>query len=588
MNFSRRTHTCGELNRKDERNNVTLNGWVSQIRDLGGVIFVNLRDRYGITQCTFNPDNTNAFEKAKTFSNEFVVSVTGKVGLRTNPNPNMPTGEIEVIAENAEVLNPSDTPPFVVENEIKANEDLRLKFRYLELRSDILKNNLIVRNEVTQIVHNYFHKHNFVEIETPILMKSTPEGARDYLVPSRVHKGKFYALPQSPQTYKQILMVAGFDRYMQLCKCFRDEDLRADRQPEFTQIDIEMSFVNQEDVFEIVEGCMYEIWKGVKGIELEMPFKRLTHQEAIEKYGIDKPDLRYGMEIIQITEDVKDSEFTVFKNAIESNGIVAGIKLKGKDVPRKKIDELTDFVKKMSFGGLGYLKYNNEGVSSPVAKFLNENILGSIREKFGAETGDVIFILSGDRKKVFESLGKLRIKLAEDYLINDIKDKFEFLWVTDFPLFSWNEDEKRFDPEHHPFTSPKDEYLEMLDSDDPEIIKNIKADCYDLVLNGVELGSGSIRIHKSDIQSKIFRMIGLSEKEAQEKFGFMLEAFKYGAPPHGGAAFGFDRIVALIEGQNSIKDFIAFPKTTSAMSLMDNSPGNVSEKQLEELGIKIR
>lgn len=588
MKFAKRTHTCGELGSADIGKSVTLNGWVAQVRDLGGVIFINLRDRYGITQITFNPDNQRAYETAGELKNEYVVSASGIVQKRSSANPNMKTGEIEVLASDVQILNRSDVPPFVVGDDIAANEDLKLKYRYLDLRGEQLKNNIITRNEAAQVVHNYFHKLGFVEIETPILMKSTPEGARDYLVPSRVHKGKFYALPQSPQTYKQILMIAGFDKYVQLCKCFRDEDLRADRQPEFTQIDLEMSFVTQEDVFEVVEGCMKAIWKEVKGIDLKTPFARITHEEALNNYGTDKPDLRYGMKIFNITQDVKGSEFNVFNEVIEKGGLIAGIKLEGKEVSRKKIDELTEFVKQSGLGGMSYIKIAEKEISSPIKKFLNEEILNKIISKFTAKSRDTIFILSSENTKlVLETLGKMRIKLAEEFLTDEIKDKFEFLWVTDFPLFQWDEKEGRFVSEHHPFTAPKEEFIPYLDSSNFDDIAGIKADCYDLVLNGNELGSGSIRIHTGDVQSKIFKIIGLTEEQANEKFGFLLEALRYGAPPHGGAAFGFDRIVRLLAGETSMKEFIAFPKTTNAMSLMEGSPSTVDEKQLKELGIKI-
>jgi len=580
---------------------VSLNGWVAQIRDLGGVLFVNIRDRYGVTQLVFHPDNGEVFEQAKTLMNEYVVSATGTVQKRSSANVKMATGEIEVNVSRLEILNKSEVPPFVVEDEIKANEDLRLKYRYLELRSERLKRNMILRNEAAQAVHDYFYRKGFVEIETPILMKSTPEGARDYLVPSRIHRGKFYALPQSPQTYKQILMVAGMDRYVQLCKCFRDEDLRADRQPEFTQIDLEMSFVTHEDVFEVVEGCMKEIWRQAGGIEIETPFRRMSYDKAMESYGTDKPDLRYGMRIIDATADVKGSEFNVFKVGIERGEVVCGINFEGKygkEITRKKIDELTGLVKKEGFGGLVHIKATSpftaerEGLEielhSPIRKFLGEEEIERLKERFKIKGGDTIFILTGDKRKVCETLGHVRVRLAQEFLAELFKDKFEFLWVTDFPLFEWDEKEQRVVPSHHPFTSPKEEYLDLLDSEKPEELLRIRADCYDLVVNGNELGSGSIRIHNSEIQSKVFRILGMSEAEAKEKFGFLLEAFKYGAPPHGGAAFGFDRIVALLGGQASIRDFIAFPKTVSGVSLMDGSPGEVSERQLEELGIEIK
>lgn len=588
MKFAKRTHTCGELTISDIGKTITLNGWVAQVRDLGGVIFVNVRDRYGVTQLLFNPEIKSCYDTAKELKNEYVVSATGTVQKRSSANPNMKTGEIEINVSTIKILNKSDIPPFVIGGDITANEDLRLKYRYLDMRNDELKDKIILRNEVAQVVHKYFHRLGFVEVETPVLMKSTPEGARDYLVPSRVHKGKFYALPQSPQTYKQILMIAGFDKYFQLCKCMRDEDLRADRQPEFTQIDLEMSFVTPEDVYGVVEGCMKEIWKQTKGIELKTPFPRLSYDDAMMYYGIDKPDLRYGMKITDITAEVRGTDFRVFSDAIASGGIVAGIDLEGKEITRKKIDGLTEFVKTMGFGGLAHIKIGQDEISSPIKKFLSEEKLNKILQIFSAKGGDTIFILTGDREKVCESLGKLRIKLAEEYLAEDIKGKYEFLWVTDFPLFHWDEIENRFVPEHHPFTSPGDACMLLLDSKKKEDILSIKANCYDLVLNGTELGSGSIRIHDSEIQSKIFRIIGLSDEQAREKFGFLLEAFRYGAPPHGGAAFGFDRIVALLDGQTSIKDYIAFPKTLNAMSLMDGCPGEVDEKQLQELGIKIK
>jgi aspartyl-tRNA synthetase len=600
LKFTKRTHNCGELRAADEGKPVSLNGWVAQIRDLGGVLFVNVRDRYGITQLVFRPDNKEVFEQAKSLMNEYVVAATGTVQKRSSANVKMATGEIEVNVSRLEILSKSEVPPFVVEDEIKANEDLRLKYRYLELRSEPLKRNMILRNEAAQAVHDYFYRKGFVEVETPLLMKSTPEGARDYLVPSRIHKGKFYALPQSPQTYKQILMVAGMDRYVQLAKCLRDEDLRADRQPEHTQIDLEMSFVTHDDVFEIVEGCMKEIWKRAGCIEIETPFRRMTYDEAIGIYGTDKPDLRYGMKIVDITEVVKDSDFNVFKQAIAGGGVVCGINFEGhfgKEITRKKIDEVTELVKKEGFGGLIHIKASptpSDGgepglqIHSPIKKFLNDKALSGIMAKFGLKAGDMILIVTGEKKKVCQTLGHLRVKLAGEFLTELLKDKFEFLWVTDFPLFTWDENERRVSPEHHPFTSPKEEDIHLLDSGKPEDLLKIKADCYDLVLNGTELGSGSIRIHDSELQSKVFRVLGLSAEEAKEKFGFLLEAFKYGAPPHGGAGLGFDRIVAMLAGQSSIRDFIAFPKTVSAVSLMDGCPGEVSEEQLRELGIQIK
>ncbi len=590
MTFKKRTHTCGELRSENEGTVATLNGWVAKKRDLGGLVFVDLRDRYGVTQIKFAPEKKELHDKAVKLGNEFVISVSGKVVRRENVNKNILTGDIEIDADDLEILNASDVPPFVVEEEVKAADELRLKYRYLDLRRKSISDNLLMRSKVSQIIHRYFEQNNFVEIETPILMKSTPEGARDYLVPSRVHKGKFYALPQSPQIYKQILMVSGLDRYVQICKCFRDEDLRADRQPEFTQIDLEMSFVTQDDVFSILEGMFQEIWRDVKGIDLKVPFRRMTYDEVMNAYGVDKPDLRIKdeMKIQDITEEVRGSEFKVFSEAISNGGIVSGIKLTAQEVSRKVIDSLTESVKALGFGGLGYLKYNSDGsVQSPMTKFLNEDILSAVRKKFDAGVGDVIFILSGAKKKVITSLGALRVRLAEDFKLVD-ESRYEFLWVTDFPLFQYDDEEKRFVAEHHVFTMPKEEYMKFLDSRDKEEVESIRAYCYDLVLNGHEITSGSIRIHRPDIQKKVFDIIGLSDEEAKMKFGFILEAFRYGAPPHGGAAVGFDRVIAILCGLKSITDTIAFPKTLKASSLMDDSPSNVSELQLKELGIQIR
>ena len=589
MNFKKRTHNCNELRISDENKTVTLNGWVSKKRNLGGLLFIDLRDRYGITQLKVAPENKAAYEHAVKLGQEFVISVSGKVIKRESINKNIPTGEIEIDVTDLEVLNESEIPPFVIEEDVKASDELRLKYRYLDLRRKSISDNLILRSKVYNIVHKYFEKHDFIEIETPMLMKSTPEGARDYLVPSRVHKGKFYALPQSPQIYKQILMVAGLDRYVQICKCFRDEDLRADRQPEFTQIDMEMSFVTQDDIFEILEGMFGEIWKEIKGIDLPKSFTRITYDDAMNTYGIDKPDLRINgeLKIVTFTDIVKETDFKVFQDAVSAGGIVAGIKLPQKEVSRKIIDALTDFVKKLGFGGLGYLKFNTDGtVQSPVTKFLNEEILGNIKNEFKAENGDTVFILSGERMKVLLALGQLRLKLAEDFLLVD-ETKYEFVWITDFPLFKYDVEEKRFYAEHHVFTMPKDEYIKFLDSKEIAEVESIRADCYDLVLNGHEITSGSIRIHKPVIQKKVFDMIGLTDEEAQMKFGFMLEAYKYGAPPHGGAGLGFDRIIAVLCGLKSITDTIAFPKTLKASSLMDDCPSEVSKLQLDELGIEI-
>lgn len=596
MNFNKRTHTCGDLNITNTGNIVTLNGWVAKRRDLGGLLFVDLRDRYGITQLKINPEKKDIYDTALKLGNEYVISAKGKVIERESKNKNIPTGEIEIDVDELQILNTSEITPFVVEEDVKATEELRLQYRYLDLRRKQMSDNLVLRNKVYQIVHQYYSKLNFIEVETPILMKSTPEGARDYLVPSRVHKGKFYALPQSPQTYKQLLMVSGLDRYVQICKCFRDEDLRADRQPEFTQIDVEMSFIDQEDIFAISEGLYSDIWIQVLNYKLPEKFVRITYDDAMNAYGSDKPDFRIKdlMNIKNISKQVGNTEFKVFNDVLATGGIVAGInlskekcKLKG-DVTRKIIDNYTDLVKKLGLGGLAYIKVNPDGqVQSPISKFLNEETLNNIIESLEAKAGDTIFIASGNKSKVLTALGQLRLRIAEDNNLLDDK-KFEFVWVTDFPLFHFDEEENKFVGEHHVFTSPKPEFLYLLDSKKKEEIESIRANCYDLVLNGTEIGSGSIRINVSDIQKKVFNVIGLSDEEANEKFGFLLKAFKYGAPPHGGVAFGFDRIIAILLGIKSIREVIAFPKTVSASSLMDECPSRVTEIQLNDLGLKIK
>jgi aspartyl-tRNA synthetase len=596
MNFNRRTHTCGELASSSIGEVVTLNGWVAKKRDLGGLYFIDLRDRYGITQLKVTPENKEIHSIVSKLGNEFVISCTGKVIKRESINANISTGEIEVEVSELQILNEAIVTPFVVEEDIKANEDLRLQYRYLDLRRKKVLDNLIMRNTVYQIVHKYFSEFNFIEVETPILMKSTPEGARDYLVPSRVHKGKFYALPQSPQTYKQILMVSGIDRYVQICKCFRDEDLRADRQPEFTQIDIEMSFVNQEDVFKISEGLFNRIWSETINYKLPDEFPHITYDSALNDYGIDKPDMRIKdiMKIKNITDGFKDTEFKVFKDVIESDGIIAGIKINSNDsvnkieITRKISNSYTDYIKKFGFSGLAFVKMNeNDELQSSILKFMNEKEISYLKEKLELNKGDYAFIISGKKSKVLTGLGQLRLKIAEDFNLLD-NNKHEFVWITDFPLFNYDEESGRYAGEHHVFTSPKDEYMKYLDSNDREEILSIRANCYDLVYNGNEIGSGSIRIHNSDTQKKVFNIIGLSDEEANEKFGFILEAFKYGAPPHGGVAFGFDRLVAMLCGTKSIRDVIAFPKTVSAASLMDNAPSYVTDEQLNELGINLR
>lgn len=587
MKFKKRTHTCGELRESNIGETVTLNGWVDSRRDLGGVIFIDLRDRYGITQIVFEPNyNQKAHEDAKDLRNEWVISVTGKVRKRPEgtENPNLETGQIDVMIDELTVLNKSLTPPFPIEDQIDTNEEIRLRYRYLDLRRRPMQRNLILRHKMYQIVRRYFDQNNFLEIETPFLMKSTPEGARDFLVPSRLHKGHFYALPQSPQTYKQILMVAGFDRYFQIVKCFRDEDLRADRQYEFTQIDVEMSFVDEEDIFEIVEGLMKTLYKEALGINIKTPFPRLSYQEAMEFYGSDKPDLRFDLKMVNLNSVFEQSEFRLFRDAIKNGGIVSGLNAKGcGNYSRNQLDVLTDFVKKLGSGGLIWIRVTENGLESPTLKFFSESEQKNLIEKMNAETGDLILIQSGEWKKALSIMGSLRLEMARRMDLIKNSNEPKILWVTDFPLFEYSEEEKRLVAMHHPFTSPKDEHIELMLT---EPLK-VKAKAYDLVLNGNEIAGGSIRINTPEVQSKMFEALGISKEEAEEKFGFLLNAFKYGAPPHGGIAFGFDRMVMLFAGEDSIRDVIAFPKTSNGLSLMDNAPSPVKPEQLKELHLKI-
>ena len=588
MKFKKRTHTCGELRESNIGESVVLNGWVAIRRDLGGVIFIELRDRFGLTQVVFEPSyNLDSHEHGKKLRSEFVISIEGKVRKRPEgtENPALPTGNIDVMVDHLVILNHADTPPFAIEDNIDAHEDLRLKFRYLDLRRPEMQKSLLLRHKMYLLTRKYFDQNGFVEIETPILMKSTPEGARDFLVPSRLHKGKFYALPQSPQTYKQILMVAGMDRYFQIVKCFRDEDLRADRQYEFTQIDVEMSFVDLEDIFEIVEGLMKIFYKEVLGIELETPIKRLGFDEAMEKYGSDKPDLRFGLEMVTLNKVFEKSDFRVFREALDGNGIVTGLVAKGcGDYTRNQLDVLTDFVKKLGAGGLIWMRVKENDVEAPIAKFLTEEEKKSLVSSLDAESGDLLLLLSGNKLKTLNIMGHLRLEMAKRMNLIQPDAKPALLWVTDFPLFEWDEDTKRFYAMHHPFTSPRVEDIPLMDTDPAQV----KARAYDLVLNGNEIAGGSIRIHDSALQAKMFNALGISDEEAQEKFGFLTGAFKYGAPPHGGIAFGFDRLAMLFAGRHSIRDVIAFPKTSSGISLMDESPSSVDENQLKELHIRVR
>lgn len=579
-----RTNTCGELNLKDTGKDVILCGWLQKSRDLGGMTFIDLRDRYGITQLVFNMEtNSGLCEKARKLGREYVLQAKGSVRERSNKNLKIPTGEIEIDVKEIQVLNKSELPPFTIEEETDGGEELRMKYRYLDLRRTPVKNAIMLRHRVSQEVRKYMDSIDFVEVETPVLIKSTPEGARDFVVPSRMQPGSFYALPQSPQTLKQLLMVAGFDRYFQIVKCFRDEDLRADRQPEFSQIDCEMSFVSRDDILETFEGLAKYLFRQVRGIEFPEPFLRIPYSEAIESYGSDKPDLRFGMKFQNLTEIVKGKNFVVFDSAEYIGGICA----KGcSEYTRKQLDELTEFVKKPQLGakGLIYAKYNTDGtLKSSVDKFYSREDLKLWASELQAEQGDLLLLLAGDRKKTLSALSELRLEMGNRLGLRK-KGIFVPLWVVDFPLLEWDEEEKRFFAMHHPFTSPVPEDLHLMETDPGRV----RANAYDLVINGVEIGGGSIRIHDSAVQKLMFKVLGFSEQEAVEQFGFLLNAFKYGAPPHGGIAFGFDRWVAMFGGQDSIRDFIAFPKNNSGRDVMLDTPSPIADKQLNELMISIR
>lgn len=588
MYYKKRTHTCGELRESNIGQKVTLNGWVDTRRDLGGVIFIDLRDRYGITQIVFEPNyNSEAHHNAKDLRNEFVISITGTVRKRPEgtENSDLVTGMIDVMVDEITILNKALTPPFPIEDVIETHEDLRLKYRYLDLRRRPMQNNLITRHKMYQTVRKYFDENNFIEIETPFLMRSTPEGARDFLVPSRLHKGHFYALPQSPQTYKQLLMVSGFDRYFQIVKCFRDEDLRADRQYEFTQIDVEMSFVDDENIFEMMEGLMKRLMKEILDYDLQLPLLKLSYNEAMETYGSDKPDLRFDLQLVNLNEILKDSSFRVYSETIQKGGIVSGLNAIGcGNYTRNQLDVLTDFVKKLGAGGLIWIRVTENGLESPTIKFLSEKEISEISKALNAKPGDLLLLVSGEWKKALTVMGTLRLEMARRMNLIDQNSEPKLLWVKDFPLFEYNEDEKRLVAMHHPFTSPKDTEIKLMDTNPIKV----HAKAYDLVMNGNEIAGGSIRIYSPELQSKMFKCLGISDEEAQEKFGFLINAFKYGAPPHGGIAFGFDRLVMLFTKQNSIRDVIAFPKTSSGLSLMDESPSKVSDEQLKELHLRLR
>lgn len=579
-----RTHTNGELSLKNLNETVTLAGWVQTIRDKGFMIWVDLRDRYGITQLVFDEERTSKdlLEKAKNLGREFVIQVEGKVIERASKNPKIPTGEIEILVEKLTVLNESVLPPFTIEDETDGGEELRMKYRYLDIRRNPVKDKLIFRHKIAQKVRNYLSEQGFIEVETPVLIKSTPEGARDFVVPSRMNEGQFYALPQSPQTFKQLLMVGGMDKYFQIVKCFRDEDLRADRQPEFTQIDCEMAFVEQEDVMNVFEGLAKNLLEETTGKKFGQ-FPRMTFAEAMRKYGNDKPDIRFGMEFVELNDLVKGKEFKIFDEA----ELVVGINVEGKaDYTRKQIDELIDWVKRPQIGasGMVWVKFQEDGVfTSSVNKFYNEDDLKAIAEKFNAQKGDLMLVMSGDTNKVRAQLSALRMELGNRLGLRK-GDEFAPLWVVDFPLLEWDEESGRYHAMHHPFTSPKPEDIPLLETSPGEV----RANAYDLVLNGNEIGGGSIRIYDKDLQSKMFALLGFSPEEAEAQFGFLMNAFRYGAPPHGGLAFGFDRLVAILDGNEVIRDYIAFPKNNSGRDVMIDAPSQIDEAQLEELNISIR
>ena len=582
-----RSHRCTEVNNTMIGNTVTVMGWVQKSRNKGGIIFVDLRDRSGILQVIFEEANCGAesFAKAEKLRSEFVVAITGEVAKRGGAvNENLATGDIEVIAKDIRILAEADTPPFPIEENSKTKEDLRLKYRYLDLRRPDLQKNIMMRSKVTTLVRSFMADEGFIEIETPTLCKSTPEGARDYLVPSRVHPGEFYALPQSPQIYKQLLMCSGYDRYFQIARCYRDEDLRADRQPEFTQIDMELSFVDVDDVIDVNERLLAHLFKEVLDIDVQLPIQRMTWQEAMDRFGSDKPDLRFGMELCDVTDVVKDCEFVVFKNAIEAGGSVRGINAEGQGaMPRKKIDALVDFAKGYGAKGLAYIAIHEDGtMKSSFAKFMKDEEMQALVEKMNGKPGDLLLFAADKSKLVYDVLGALRLEIANQLGLLK-KDEYRFVWITEFPLLEWSEELGRYQAMHHPFTMPMEEDLQYIESDPGRV----RAKAYDIVLNGTEIGGGSVRIHQDDIQEMMFKALGFTMERAYDQFGFLLNAFKYGVPPHAGLAYGLDRLVMLMAQEDSIRDVIAFPKVKDASCLMSEAPNTVDAKQLEELGISI-
>ncbi len=587
MKGLKRTHRCTELSAANIGEKVTVMGWVQKNRNKGGIVFVDLRDRSGILQIVFEgEENAELIEKAARLRSEFVIAVVGNVEARSGAvNENLATGQIEIRAEELRVLSESETPPFPIEENIKTKEELRLKYRYLDLRRPDLQKNLIMRSKVTTLTRQFLADEGFLEIETPILGKSTPEGARDYLVPSRIHPGSFYGLPQSPQLFKQLLMCSGYDRYFQIAKCFRDEDLRADRQPEFTQIDMELSFVDVDDVIDVNERFLAKLFKEVLDVDVKLPIRRMTWQEAMDRFGSDKPDLRFGMELVNVTDVVKDSEFAVFKGAIENGGTVRGINAKGQgQMPRKKIDKLVSFVKDYGAKGLAYIAIQPDNtIKSSFAKFMTEDEMSALVKAMDGEAGDLLLFAADKNKVVWDSLGALRLELAKQMELLD-KNEYNFVWITEFPLLEWSDEQGRFLAMHHPFTMPMEEDLQYIDTDPGRV----RAKAYDIVLNGNEIGGGSIRIYQNEVQEKMFEVLGFTKEQAYEQFGFLLDAFKYGVPPHAGLAYGLDRLVMLMAKEDSIRDVMAFPKIKDASCLMTAAPSVVDDKQMEELGLQNR
>ena len=582
-----RSHRCTEVSSANIGETVTVMGWVQKRRNLGSLIFIDLRDRSGILQLVFNEETVGAegYAKAESLRSEFVIAVTGKVEKRSAAvNENLKTGDIEIIATDIRILSESQTPPFAIEENSPTKEDIRLKYRYLDLRRPDIQNKLMLRSKVLRLMRDFMADEGFLEIETPILCKSTPEGARDYLVPSRVHQGNFYALPQSPQIFKQLLMASGYDRYFQIARCFRDEDLRADRQPEFTQADMELSFVDIEDVIDVNERLLKYIFKEAIGVDVPVPFPRMPYQEAMDRYGSDKPDTRFGMELVDVSEVVKDTEFVVFKGALEAGGTVRGINVEGQGaMPRKKIDKLVEFAKGYGAKGLAYVCINEDGTyKSSFSKFMSEEEMGALVAAMNGKPGDLLLFAADKKSMVWNVLGAIRLEMGKELGLMD-ENKWNFLWVTEFPLFEWSEEEGRFMSMHHPFTMPMEEDLHLLDTD----LGAVRSKAYDCVLNGTELGGGSVRIHQSDIQEKMFELLGFTQERAHEQFGFLLDAFSYGVPPHAGLAYGVDRIIMHMTHTDNIREVIAFPKVKDASCMMSKAPGTVDEKQLEELGIAI-